>query len=462
MEGNIFQQEFNIDIPHNSFDLGFNNRLTCAIGQLIPTAWYLCVPGDMFDIRTSINVQTMPLMSPAYANLRVYNATFAVPIRLLWSEFEQFISPDEAHISTPIVHPYVKFDGTSPIVAGCLGDYLGLPLLTPAKNETVSALPQRCYGLIWNEWFRDETLMTTNFPVDTGSGQDSYNHYDGQPLQVCWKKDYFTSALKAPQLGSAAVASLNSGNTGVEVEEIRRANALQRWLERAAAVGHRYIEAIFGHFGVRSKDARLQRPELIGFNSSPLRIDTVLQTSQDPNEETPTGTRYGTMNSRADFALDDGPFYCDEHMLIMNLMFIRPEADYVQGLGKEWKLFDRMDWPWPEFAHLGDEAIKNHEIYWRPGNHADDSDWAYSVRYAWCKYHKNEVHGAFLDSLNHWTMPRKFTSMPGFNGNFMLVPTNADDNIFAFQSDVAPHYLVNIDHFVDASRPFPAFGMPSL
>lgn len=461
MEGNIFQQELNIEVPHTDFDLGFRNRLTCSIGQLIPTAWYLCVPGDKFDIRSTITVQTMPLMSPAYANLRIYNATFAVPIRLLWRDFQEFISPSDPKAS-PVVHPYVEFDGATPLDPGCLGDYLGLPILTPPKSSRISALPQRCYGLIWNEWFRDENLMTTNFPIDLGSGLDSYNYYDMAPLQVCWKKDYFTSALASPQFGNGAVAELNSGSTGVEVEEIRRANALQRWLERASAVGHRYIESIFGHFGVRSKDARLQRPELIGFNSQPLRIDTVLQTSQTQDEETPTGTRYGTMNSRADFALDDGAFFCDEHMIIMNLMFIRAEADYVQGLGKEWKLFDRMDWPWPEFAHLGDEEIRNHEIFWQPGDPDDDSTWAYGPRYSWLKYHKNEVHGEFLSTLNHWTMPRKFTALPTFNGNFMLVPTNADDNIFAFASDVSPHYLVDIDHFVQANRPFPAFGLPSL
>lgn len=460
MEGNIFQQEVFIDVPHNDFDLGFNNRLTCAIGSLIPTAWYLCMPGDRFDIRTTINVQTVPLMSPAYANLRVYNATFAVPIRLLWNEFETFISPENPN-ATPVVHPYV--DLKSPVAPGDIGDYLGIPVnVTPASGKGhVSALPGRAYAKIFNEWFRDENVQPVGIATTQGSGVDAITDYRAAPAQVLWRKDYFASALPSPQFGAPAVASLNSGGTGTEVEEIRRANALQRWLERASAVGHRYIEAIFGHFGVRSSDARLQRPELIGYNSAPLRIDTVLQTSQTSNEDTPTGTRYGTMNSSCQFMLDDGSFYCEEHMIIMNLMFIRPEADYVQGLAKEWKLFDRMDWPWPEFAKLGDEEIKNHEIYWQ-GQTADDAGFGYSQRYAWTKYHKNEVHGLFLSSLNHWTMPRKFSALPGLNLNFLQVSKNADDNIFAFAAQTADHYLVNVDHVVNANRPLPAFGMPTL
>lgn len=464
MEGNIFQQEIDVNVPHADFDLSFNNRLTCKIGQLIPTAWYFCVPGDKFDIRTSLTVQTLPMRSPAYANLRVYNATFAVPIRLMWSHFQDFISPSNPN-NSPIIHPFVKFKHEDIMLPGSLGDYLGLPVSDAQGSLTdgrVSALPQRCYGLIWNEWFRDENEMPAAYPVDLGDGEDSYNHYDDPPLFVCWKKDYFTSALARPQFGDPAVAQLNSSSTGVEVEEMRRANALQRWLERASIVGHRYIESIFGHFGVRSKDARLQRPELIGFNSAPLRIDTVLQTSQSVNEETPTATKYGTMNQRADFALDDGSFYCDEHMIIMNLMFIRAEADYVQGLSKPWKIFDRMDWPWPEFAHLGDEAIKNHEIYWRPGNVNDDGDWAYSPRYSWLKYHHNEVHGDFRSTLKHWTMPREFDSFPPFNGNFLAISPDADSNLFSVDTSKYSPYLVNVDHYVNANRPFPAFGMPSL
>lgn len=461
MEGNIFQQEINVDVPHNDFDLSFNNRLTCHIGQLIPTAWYLAVPGDKFDIRSTITVQTMPLQSPAYANLRVYNATFAVPIRLLWTHFTEFISP-ETPSAAPIVHPFVSFGSKSSIVAGSLGDYLGIPLMQQFANETnVSALPQRAYALIYNEWFRDENTGTL-LPLSLSDGRDTINLYEDPPVQVSWRKDYFTSALPNPQFGNGAVASLNAGSTGVEVEEIRRANALQRWLEKASIVGHRYIESIFGHFGVRSRDARLQRPELIGFDSKPLRIDTVLQTSQSSDEETPTATRYGTMNSQSDFSLDDGSFFCDEHMIIMNLMFIRPDAEYIQGLGKAWTLWDRMDWPWPEFAHLGDEAIKNQEIYWSSNPAQDDADWAYCSRYAWLKYHGNEVHGEFLESLAHWVMPRRFGSLPAFNNQFLGVPTDADDDIFSIQSSDSPHYLVEIAHYVNANRPFPAFGMPSL
>lgn len=460
MDGNIFQQEVNIAVDHNDFDLGFNNRLTCNIGQLVPTAWYLAVPGDKFRMRTGVTVQTMPLMSPAYANLRVYNATFAVPLRLLWTEFPDFISPENAS-AAPVAHPYC--DLKQPVVAGHVGDYLGIPIgITPTSGYGhVSALPGRAYRLIYNEWFRDENLDPNGLPFSKNSGLDTTNYYLVAPTQVAWRKDYFTSALPTPQFGAPAVASLNSGGTGTEVEEIRRANALQRWLERASAVGHRYIEAIFGHFGVKSSDARLQRPELIGFNSNLLRIDTVLQTSQTSNEQTPTGTRYGTMNSRSEFSLDDGEFFCEEHMIIMNMIFIRPDADYIQGLGKEWKLFDRMDWLWPEFAKLGDEEIQQSEIYWT-GTSADDAGFGYSQRYAWGKYHKNEVHGLFLTSLNHWTMPRNFPVAPSLNSQFVKVNVGADDNIFAFAANQADHYLVNVDHQVIANRPLPAFGMPSL
>lgn len=461
MEGNIFQQEFNVNVPHADFDLSYENRYTCDLGSLIPVAWYEAMPGDTFRISQQFTVQTMPLQSPAYANLRLYNATFAVPYRLIWSEFEEFMSPSNPANPTPVA-PYMALK--APVQPGDLGDYLGIPVGVSSglgDYNKVSALPLRAYQLIYYEWFQDENFVQYLKP-SVSSGLDSTTIQPGiSPLQVSWKKDYFTSCLPWAQFGNGAVANLNNGGTGTEVEEIRRANALQRWLEKASAVGHRYIEAIFGHFGVKSRDARLQRPELIGFGSSPLRIDTVLQTSQTSQEDTPTGTRYGTMNSRCEFSLDDGEFFCDEHMIIMTLAFIRPDAVYTQGLSRAWTRWDRFDYPWPEFAHLGDQEILNREIF-LTGTSADDGTFGYQTRDADFKYHRNETHGEFLASLAHWAMPRNFSSTPQLNSNFLTVQPNADDNIFAVSASVAPHYLVSCSNIVSANRPLPAFGMPTL
>ena len=58
--------------------------------------------------------------------------------------------------------------------------------------------------------------------------------------------------------------------SGVSVNDLRRSFALQRWLERNARGGSRYIEQILSHFGVRSSDARLQRPEYLGGGRQPV------------------------------------------------------------------------------------------------------------------------------------------------------------------------------------------------
>ena len=55
--------------------------------------------------------------------------------------------------------------------------------------------------------------------------------------------------------------SLEVGAT--TINDLRRAFRLQEWLEKNARGGTRYIENILMHFGVKSSDKRLQRPEYI-------------------------------------------------------------------------------------------------------------------------------------------------------------------------------------------------------
>ena len=78
--------------------------------------------------------------------------------------------------------------------------------------------------------------------------------------------------------------------TASSINDLRRAFRLQEWLERNARGGARYIEIIMAHFGVRSSDARLQRPEFLGGSATPITISEVLQTSANNTEPTPKGS----------------------------------------------------------------------------------------------------------------------------------------------------------------------------
>ena len=197
------------------------------------------------------------------------------------------------------------------------------------NNLIVSALPFRAYSLIWNEFYRDQDLQTA-LTISKASGPDTTTNIQLQ--NVAWEKDYFTTARpwtqKGPEitiplgttapvqadgelrikgsLGSPAPIIMNpvspfdlsyggtsqSGNasfvsgletdlsmaTAANINELRRAFALQRYEEARARFGSRYVEYL-RYLGVNSSDARLQLPEYLGGGSQVLQFSEVLQTS---------------------------------------------------------------------------------------------------------------------------------------------------------------------------------------
>lgn len=91
----------------------------------------------------------------------------------------------------------------------------------------------------------------------------------------------------------------------------------------------------------------------------------------------------------------------------MTLMAIKPRTGYYQGIPR--RLFNKLDrfaYPYPDFAHIGEQEIYNRELYNDtndPGN--NNLVFGYIPRYSEFKYRQNEVHGEFKQHLMHgiWT-----------------------------------------------------------
>ena len=120
------------------------------------------------------------------------------------------------------------------------------------------------------------------------------------------------------------------------------------------------------HFGVMSKDARLQRPEFLGGSQTPITISEVLQTSNqavttNPSDQTPQGNMagHGVSVGSSDYVT----YKCEEHGYIMGIMSVMPMTAYQQGVPKHWSKFDKFDYYWPSFANIGEQPIYNAELY---------------------------------------------------------------------------------------------------
>lgn len=255
--------------------------------------------------------------------------------------------------------------------------------------------------------------------------------------------------------------------TGISINELRRGFSLQRWLENNARGGARYIEQILSHFGVRSSDARLQRPEYLGGTKTPVVISEVMQTSE--SQTTPQGNYAGTGTS---FGVGRAfKRFFEEHGYIIGIISIMPRSAYQQGVPRHFKKFDKFDFYWPEFAHLGEQEIKNSEIYYDYDSSAvaqkeNDKLFGYSPRYAEYRFINSSVHGDMATTLNFWHLGRIFDSRPGLNGDFVTCKSDTQDTglnrVFAVTDTNSHHLWVQMYVNCKALRPLPKYGTPGL
>lgn len=256
-----------------------------------------------------------------------------------------------------------------------------------------------------------------------------------------------------------------SSATGATINELRKASALQQWLELMARAGSRYREQIFAIFGEKIPDYTVQIPKYLGGGKTPVMISEVLSTyaqtataSSGASQDRPQGDMSGHALALGDNIGFTESF--DEHGIILGLCRVIPKASYVQGLNRFWQKFDKFDHYFPQFANLGEQEVYNKEIY-VDGSTDDATIFGYQQRYAEYKYAQNRVAGDFRDTLAHWELSRRFTGgAPLLNQSF--IECTPDDRIFAIQDASEDKIWMSLYHKVNAIRPIPYFSNPSL
>ncbi|OPC58829.1 major capsid protein [Elizabethkingia bruuniana] len=244
------------------------------------------------------------------------------------------------------------------------------------------------------------------------------------------------------------------------VNDLRRAFKLQEWLEKNARAGSRYAESIMSFFGVRSSDGRLQRPEFLGGNKTPILISEVLQ--QSSTDQT---SPQGNMSGHGISVGKEGGFsrFFEEHGYVIGLMSVIPKTSYSQGIPRHFSKTDKFDYFWPQFEHIGEQPILNKEIFAKnlPG-YDTNGVFGYVPRYSEYKYSPSTVHGDFKDSLYFWHLGRIFNtdSPPKLNKDFIECRKEALTRIFAVEDNTDKFYC-HLYQKITAKRKMSYFGDPS-
>ena len=189
---------------HNTFDLSHDRKMSIKMGALTPVLAMECVPGDSFTIKTSALTRFAPLLAPVMHQSSVYTHFFFVPNRILWDEWEDFITGGLDGLADP-AFPVLQSASDILVKDGELLDYLGLPSAT-YTTDTVSALPSCAYNKIYNDYYMDENLSTPAVDKVT-SGSNNIGVFKTIKNRA-WQHDYFTSALPWTQKGPEATIPL--------------------------------------------------------------------------------------------------------------------------------------------------------------------------------------------------------------------------------------------------------------
>lgn len=251
--------------------------------------------------------------------------------------------------------------------------------------------------------------------------------------------------------------------TSATINAIRLAVQTQRLLERDARGGTRYTESVRAHFGVTSPDARLQRPEYLGGGKTMVNINPIAQTSA--TGLTGGSTPVGNLAAMAT-ALASGHGFSQsftEHGYIIGVCSVNADLTYQQGLRRHWSRSTRYDYYFPAFAHLGEQAVLNKEIYCR-GDANDGLTFGYQERWAEYRYNPSEICGLFKSTvaspIDAWHLSQKFTSLPALNASF-IEDTPPVSRVVAVGSGANGQQFL-FDGFYDAKwvRPMPMYSVP--
>lgn len=512
MKRNVFSNVGGLQPGRSMFDLSYEKKFTCDMGKLIPVMCDEVVPGDFLKLGNQAIIRFQPLVAPVLHEINMYVHYFFVPYRILWDSWEDFISGGVDGTFSDPVPEWEPIDNTE----GSLWDFLGFPIGVNPDGAYPLDFPRRAYNLVYNEFYRDETLIS-EVPLTNES-----------ILNRCWEKDYFTSALPWQQRGTApalpisgttsaewasditlsnqplgwpaistsgsstsfARSSINNqpwdtgSKTGLElgkatvtiptvslndntidlstattfdIADLRLAFQIQKWLERNARSGARYTEFLRSHFGVSPRDERLQRPEYIGGSKSPVIISEVLQTSSTDATSAQGNLAGHGLTVSSSYC---GKYHSKEFGLVIGIMSVMPRSAYQNGIDRQWLRKTKYDFYFPEFANLSEQAITNAEICATDLDTHNIDIFAYQGRYDEMRTKQSQVCSGMRSTFDYWHLGRQFdtASPPVLNQSFIECVPRKD--IFAVPAEDG--LIVSFGNVIKAFRPIPYRAEPGL
>lgn len=345
-------------------------------------------------------------------------------------------------------------------------DYLSSCLPSPQKGPDV-LLPLGDNAPVY---FGDENWFDTDNPPDNtmkivneaGQSMPTGNLYN---LLVGGSSEVGLVGSSGSLSGKAVIANAYSDlskATATTINQLRICFQLQKFYERLALGGSRYTEVIRAFFNVQSSDARLQRPEFLAGDRFPVNVNQVVDTTSTNLAK--VGAYSMTYGQGCEFIKS-----FEEHGIIMAVIATQHSHSYQQGNDRFLYKETFEDFFFPVFNNLGEQPVKNREIYVQ-GTDEDDEVFGYQENYPEYRQGKSRITGQFRSGsngdpgqgLDTWHLADYYESLPVLSKEFIEEGPETLDRVLQVSHDVSNQYLLDCEFDFDVSRSMSEYGVPGL